>query len=82
MTKRQRVPVSRRALVQRLRRKLAGRAELLYTTRGREATRAVGDFYIVDSRNCLVGRFADIRELWEFGLAEGVVSEWETLADE
>jgi hypothetical protein len=75
------VPVSKRALIARLNRKLASDEEVVKITR--ENTRArqdLGEFYVVNfNRNHIVG--SDI-DLAEFGRKHDVLAEHEHLADE
>jgi hypothetical protein len=75
------VPVSKRALIARLNRKLAADEEVIKTTR--ENTRArqdLGEFYVVNfNRNAIVGSEIDLEE---FGRKHKVLVEHEHLSDE
>ncbi len=60
----QKVPVSRRALVQRINRALAGEEECLRTARGGRARQDLGDFYVVNyNRNFVVRKDVDPEDL-------------------
>src|SRR4029077_4905862 len=55
-----RVPLSERALVQRINRKLATQDEVLKKTRGARAIQELGDYYILDLRaNALLFKDVD-----------------------
>ncbi len=58
------VPVSERALVQRINRKLAHNGERLKRCRGERCRQSVGDFYIIDvSCNCVIRHDVDIEDV-------------------
>jgi hypothetical protein len=74
-----RVPVSRRALLQRVNRRLAQDGEMLRAARGARAISEVGDFYVIDvRRNFLLHRSVDPEAL---GRELGVLAEWEHVED-
>ena len=57
------VPVSRRALIQRINRRLP-EDEILKTSRGHMLRNHVGDYYILDvNRNCIVTGHVDLEKL-------------------
>jgi hypothetical protein len=59
-----RVPISERALVQRINRKLAAQGEVLKKTRGARAIQELGDYYVLDlHRNLLLNKDVDPVEL-------------------
>ena len=75
MGKGQKVPVTKRALVQRINRKLAASGEAIKAARGGRQRRELGDFYRLNvNRNTLVAKDVDpealAREL-------GVLHPWE-----
>jgi hypothetical protein len=73
------VPVTTRALVQRINRKLAAEDMKLKATRGMRAVADLGDFYVIDaSRNFVVDKDVNIEEL---GRKVGALQPWEVLAD-
>ena len=79
MTK-QKVPVSMRAVIQRINRKLADDDEVLKTTRGERARFDLGDYYILDQRrNFIAAKYVDPEEL---ARKIGVLAEWEEVASE
>jgi hypothetical protein len=60
MTKRQKVPVTMRAIIQRINRALKHDNEMLKTTRGERLRQQVGDFYVLDfSRNNVLNTHVD-----------------------
>lgn len=74
------IPVSERALVARINRKLRQDAEALHRSRGTRFWSDLGDYYIVDfRRNSLVRGHVDIEELAH---ELGVLKPWESLAAE
>ena len=76
--KKQRVPVTVRALIQRINRKLALQDESLRKARTENVRLTVGDYYIVDvMRNCIAHREVDIEEQ---GRQLGALKPWETVA--
>lgn len=50
-TRQNKVPVTMRALLQRINRALADNGEILKVTRGSRAIEAVGRYYTIDARN-------------------------------
>lgn len=75
MTK-QRVPITEKALYQRINRKLRADGEVLKRARGRVET-TLGDYYVVDvERNFVTQHHVDLAEL---GRELGVMAEWESL---
>ena len=79
MTK-QKVPVSMRAVIQRINRKLTDDDEVLKTTRGERARFDLGDYYILDQRrNFIAAKYVDPEEL---ARKIGVLAEWEEVASE
>jgi hypothetical protein len=69
------VPVSLRALVQRINRKLADNGQCMKAARGEKARQEVGDYYTVDVRlNVLVEKDVDPETL---GRDLGVLKVWE-----
>jgi hypothetical protein len=75
----QKVPVTTRALLQRVNRKLAADGMQLKATRGMRAVADLGDFYVIDaSRNFVVDKYVNIEEL---GRKVGALRPWEVLAD-
>jgi hypothetical protein len=73
------VPVSMRALIARINRKLAGQDERLKASRGARARVDCGDYYIVDIRhNALLGRNVDPEAL---GRELGVLRPWELIVE-
>jgi hypothetical protein len=74
------VPVSKRALVQRINRKLLkDRGEVLKATRGGKAQQDLGDYYTVDlAGNFLVEKDVDLGEL---GRELGVLAAYERLVE-
>lgn len=74
-----RVPVSKRALIQRINRKLAADMQVLKTCRGARAQLDLGDYYILDgSLNVPSDTHVDIEEL---GRDMGCLSSWEKLQE-
>jgi len=77
--KQTRVPVTERALVQRLNRSLAADGMQLKKTVGARAFATLGDYYVVDiSRNFVVEKEIDIESL---GRKRKVLAEWEVLEE-
>jgi hypothetical protein len=73
------VPVSVRALIQRINRKLAPEGEALRTTRRRWRSN-LGDYYLVDlNRNFVTQQRVNLEAL---GRELGVLSPWEALVEE
>jgi hypothetical protein len=79
MTQGKTVPVTMRALIQRINRKLAKENEALKATRGESARQQIGDYHIIDvSRNFLVQFHVDPEAL---GRDLGVLRAWESVAE-
>jgi hypothetical protein len=79
MTK-QKVPVSMRAIIQRINRKLAVDDEVLKTTRGERAKFDLGSHFILDwRRNFIVAKYVDPEA---YAREIGVLAEWEEVARE
>jgi hypothetical protein len=79
MGKRQTVPVTARALVQRINRKLAAAGQRLKATRGARWRGDLGDYYTIDTnRNCVVAKGVDPAAL---GREIGVLRPWESVAE-
>jgi hypothetical protein len=76
MAKVEKAPVTRRALVQRLNRSLAGRGQVLRTAVG-ASTKALGQYYVVE-RSRVIERNVDLRTL---GRRLGVLHTFEALAE-
>jgi hypothetical protein len=75
----QKVPVSTRALIQRVNRKLEAKNMQLKATRGMRAIADLGEFFVIDaSRNFVVDKYVNIEEL---GRKVGALQPWEELAD-
>lgn len=69
------VPVSARALLQRINRKLAADGERLKATRGESARQELGNYYVIDTnRNAVLHKDVDVEE---FGRKCGVLAAWE-----
>jgi hypothetical protein len=74
-----RIAISRRALTQRINRKLATEGERLRAYRGGRSWNDLGDYYIVDvNRNVVVRAHVDIEG---YGRVLGVIAGYETLAE-
>ena len=74
------VPITMRALTQRINRALLKQDERLYKSRGMQMYLDVGDFYVVDLRgNWVAGKDVDPEEL---GRELGVLKEYERVVDE
>jgi hypothetical protein len=77
--KQTKVPVSERALVQRLNRSLAADGMQLKKTVGARAFASLGDYYVIDiARNFVVEKELDIEAL---GRKRKVLAEWELLEE-
>ena len=74
------VPVTMRALIQRINRKLATeRGYVLKTTRGGRWRGELGDYYAVDpKRNCVVREYIEPEDL---GRELGVLRDWERVKE-
>jgi hypothetical protein len=71
------VPVTARALVQRINRALSKDSEVLKATRGSQAVQDLGDFYVLDVRgNSVVRKDVDIEAL---GRKLGALRDFEVL---
>lgn len=80
------VPVSRRALVQRINRKLLANAggdlasaEQVRKTRGYRARQKIGDYYVLDMRGNFIGAMKI--DLENVGRELGVLAAWERLTE-
>jgi hypothetical protein len=74
------VPVSKRAIIQRINRKLSAEGEKLKTNRSQRWYSDLGSYYIVDeNRNAVVSAHHDLEAL---GRELGVLAPWEIIADE
>lgn len=75
----EKVPVSERALVQRVNRKLAPEREVVKKARGQRMQMEAGTFYRIDlQRNFLVESDVDLEAL---GRDLGVLNPWESLEE-
>jgi hypothetical protein len=69
------VPVTERALIQRINRKLRKDAEMMKITRpGTQAAQELGRYYVVDSRNHVVNGYDDLEAV---GRELGVLAQYE-----
>jgi hypothetical protein len=66
--------VTRRALIDRINRKLSRDGEVLRKLRGEIGLTEFGRHYVVDGRNLIVDRFVDPES---YGRELGVLAEWE-----
>jgi hypothetical protein len=72
-------PVTMRALIQRINRKLSAEEEMLKVTRGDRWRGDLGDYYVVDmNRNHLVSTHVDVAAL---GRKLGVLAAWENVEE-
>jgi hypothetical protein len=79
MAKRTKIEISLRALTQRINRRLAENDQVMKAARGERIQKAVGDFYIIDTKvNAVHAHRIDPET---FGRKLGVLKEWEVLAD-
>jgi hypothetical protein len=77
MTKHPKLPVSERAVIQRINRKLKSDNEMVRKARG--SARSLGEYYVIDfNRNWITGQNVDIEEL---ARELGVLREWETVEE-
>lgn len=77
MPKRKRVPVTMRALIQRINR-VKDTWDVLKKRRGEAGRADLGDYYVIDvNRNAIVNTHVDPEQL---GRKLGVLREWEELA--
>ena len=73
----QKVPVTMRAVIQRINRKLAPNMEKLLAARSERVRRDLGDYYVVDQRrNFLIHKDVDPET---YAREIGVLAEWEKL---
>jgi hypothetical protein len=73
------VPISMRALIQRINRKLAPHGRQLKKSRGERARSDFGDYYVLDTnRNDILDTDAHVESL---GKWLGCMGEWEELTD-
>ncbi len=81
MAKKQtKVPVTSRALIQRINRALKDRGEMVRTARGERALLDLGQFYVIDvSANCVMAKDIDL-EQWGRDLE--ALKPFEALAEE
>ena len=74
------VPVTLRALTQRINRKLATEGQKLLAARGETQKAEVGNHFIIDTeKNVVVAKNVDLEKL---GKKLGVIKPFETLAEE
>jgi len=74
------VPVSARALIQRINRKLQADDQILKTTRGARAKSDLGDLYVLDwRRNSVMRKDVDLEAL---GREVGALADFEHLIEE
>jgi hypothetical protein len=71
-------PVSQRAIIQRINRKLAQKGERVKTTRGNRWRGTLGDFYIVNPNYNVISRMGV--DLESLGRELGVLAGWEFVA--
>jgi len=75
-----RVPVSRRAIVQRIKRKLAASGRRFKASRGSRARADLGEYYILNERrNVVAEKYVDLEA---YARELGALAEWEILAKE
>ncbi|MCY2991305.1 MAG: hypothetical protein NTY19_26040 [Planctomycetota bacterium] len=80
MSKAQRAAVSKRAIIQRINRKLAPMDRKLKALRSQRWQSDLGDYYVVDlPRNFVVDSHIDLEA---YGRELGALAAWETLAAE
>jgi hypothetical protein len=78
--KAQTVPVTERALLQRVNRALQADGRVLKSSRGARAEESLGRFYVIDQRrNVIVDKAVDLEAL---ARKLGALKEYEHLADE
>jgi hypothetical protein len=79
MAKQSKTPVSRRALIQRLQRKLRHEGEMLVATRSGRWRNELGDYHVVNvRRNAVVAQHVDPEAL---ARKIGALKEWEKMTD-
>jgi hypothetical protein len=72
-------PVSMRAVIQRINRKLSPRLEALKTTRGDRWRPELGDYYLLDlNRNCIIGKDVNPEKM---AREIGVLEPWEEVRE-
>jgi hypothetical protein len=75
------VPVSKRALIQRINRQLVSEERQLKAARGARAKQDLGDYYVLNTRsNSVMYQYKDV-DLEKLGREVGALREFETLAD-
>ena len=78
MTRREKMPVTTRAVIQRINRRLKPDLEMLKTTRGNRWRQEVGDYYVIDfTKNWIIDKHVDPEEM---GRELGVLEPWEVVA--
>lgn len=78
-TKLRKVPITMRALIQRINRKLADDDDVLKVARGEKMRQDAGDFYIVNTRlNGLTGKDVDPEKL---ARELGLLKDWEAVSE-
>ena len=78
MPKRPKMPVTMRALTQRVNRKLKPDLEMLRVTRGAQMQQDVGDYHVIDFRkNWITHKHVDPEQM---ARDMGVLHEWEEVA--
>jgi hypothetical protein len=75
MAEQQTVPVSTRALVRRINRKLVPQGYFLRAARGARARQELGDYYVVEMQ--YGGTWPTHVDLEDLGREEGALKEWE-----
>ena len=76
----QTIPVSERALIGRINRRLRHEGRLLRTARGQAVVSSVGRFYVIDiNRNWIVWQNIDLEAL---GRELGVLQPWERMEEQ
>jgi hypothetical protein len=76
----QKVPVSERALIQRINRKLLDDDQVVKSARGSRAEQELGAFYVIDFRhNCIVKKDVALRAL---GRKLGALRSYEYLVED
>jgi hypothetical protein len=75
--KRQMVPVSTRALIQRINRKLAHDGAKLFAVRGKRALIQYGEYFVIDWENGAGGAWPTHVDPEEYGRELGVLKTWE-----
>jgi hypothetical protein len=70
--------ISKRALIERIRRKLKKEATRFYKNRGGPYTKGLGKYYLIDKNNVITGLYID--DLESFARGIGVIRDYEALA--